>query len=632
MTSLSQAVLGFLATYLVHSTLFMGLAWLASRHFARSHAWRETMWKAAVVGGLVTSVLAQLAPWSPLQFELPAIGDVPTAPSVVAGMDRPLLRATANGAAVDATVPANDVTANETSAASAIDGTAALVEAPSANEATLADGTAAAGEATSANESTSTSPFITLDALGDWPWTTILFGTWLVTSLVLIVRFAWRMSRVSHAFGRRRPVYDGALLGTLEELRRAGGIRSRLRLTVARSVPSPVALPGGEICVPERLLTELSAEEQRAALAHELAHLARGDARWLAGTMVLECLFFFQPLLRVARHALRDAAEYQSDAWAVGILGERRSLASCLVQVAQWVSSKSPDLAGTMAMVERGSPLSRRVHRLLEGRWDAEPSARLRWSGALAFVALVGAFAPVVGAARPSQPVDAAAVAPAPTAELAVATPELVMPADDPLPNPEPGPTAEEFAAEVTPDEADEVASETVAPSASDLAFPTPRIDAPRMQIPLAAAPLPGQPSPVNVPVAVERSVPPPTNASVEERAADLGSLIERTDIEETAPTTRTADLFRSTTGVRALCDVVRCRIEGRRGFTGFDDDAVECEMQYFVDNVPQGGNVPDFDVALIESVEIYTGVSQIPSQYLGPQAICGVVVIRTRR
>ena len=618
MISLSQAVLGFLATYLAHSTLFLGLAWLVSRQFARSHAWRETIWKAAVVGGLATSVLAQLAPWSPLQFELPAVDDVRTAPSVVAGVDRPLLRPTANGTAVDATVLADDMTAAPEPAA--------VIEPAAVSEATLANGTTADGEPTSANESTADGPLITLNALRDWPWTTILFGTWVVTSLGLIVRFGWRMSRVSHAFGRRRPVYDGALLGTLEELRRAGRIRSRLRLTVARSVPSPVALPGGEICVPERLLTELSIREQRAALAHELAHLARGDARWLTGTMVLECVFFFQPLLRVARRALRDAAEYQSDAWAVGILGERRSLASCLVQVAQWVSSKSPDLAGTMAMVEHGSPLSRRVHRLLEGRWDAEPSARLRWSGAVAFVALIGAFAPVVGAARHTQP-ELAERPEAPalfTEELETAT--AITPAV------EPGPSAEGPTAEIAPDEASEVASQTVAPSASDVAFPTPRIDVPRMQIPLAARPLPGQPSPVNVPVAVERSAPAPASPSVEERAADLGSLIERTEIEETVPGARTSDLFRSATGVRALCDVVRCRIEGRRGFTGFDVNPVECEMQYFVDNVPQGGNVPDFDVALIESVEIYNGVSQIPSQYLGPQAICGVVVIRTRR
>jgi hypothetical protein len=118
---------------------------------------------------------------------------------------------------------------------------------------------------------------------------------------------------------------------------------------------------------------------------------------------------------------------------------------------------------------------------------------------------------------------------------------------------------------------------------------------------------------------------------------APRGNASTARTARETVPTGRTADLFRTMNGVQSLCDFVACRVVGRRGFSGFNDPPTNigqagCDLQFFVDGVPYNGALPDLTIDLIESVEVYNSVSQLPAQYHGPQARCGVVVIQTRR
>jgi HEAT repeat protein len=186
----------------------------------------------------------------------------------------------------------------------------------------------------------------------------------------------------------------------LATLRRTGGVWVPVRLTKSPAIASPMVFGSREICVPDRFVTDLTAAEQRAALAHELGHLARRDQAWLLCALVLECVFFFQPLQRVARRGLRESAEYMADSWAVRLGGGRLSLARCLAEVASWVStSDEPALAEMVAMAEGGSPLLSRVSRLLERDPEPEPRFGLRAAAVVALIAVAGAFAPAVGGA-----------------------------------------------------------------------------------------------------------------------------------------------------------------------------------------------------------------------------------------
>ncbi|MFO0980617.1 MAG: M56 family metallopeptidase [Planctomycetota bacterium] len=210
---------------------------------------------------------------------------------------------------------------------------------------------------------------------GGWPSPLWL---WLAGSgAVLGVYFArrWRLGR---QLDDQQEIVQGPLLESLRRLCRRQRLRRHVRLMTSANVSAPVAygILEPRIVLPRRALVDLDAAQLDSMLAHELAHLVRGDPAWLLVCRLLEGLFFFQPLNHVARRQLQELAEYRCDAWAVNALGANVPLASCLVEVASWLRGPAHD-ALVPAMASSESSLSRRVHRLLE---DPAPAARAsRW-------------------------------------------------------------------------------------------------------------------------------------------------------------------------------------------------------------------------------------------------------------
>jgi HEAT repeat protein len=154
---------------------------------------------------------------------------------------------------------------------------------------------------------------------------------------------------------------------------------------VTTRISSPIALGLAEICLPESALLDLDPEEQRAMLAHELAHLARRDPLWLAFASVVERVLWIQPLNRVARRRIVTSAEYLCDEWAVRRTGSGVALARCLAQVAEWIQT-SPLGVPVAGMAEERSLLVSRVEKLLAG---ARHDSRSRGVLAVASVAVV---------------------------------------------------------------------------------------------------------------------------------------------------------------------------------------------------------------------------------------------------
>jgi hypothetical protein len=67
------------------------------------------------------------------------------------------------------------------------------------------------------------------------------------------------------------------------------------------------------IVLPPQVLQRCEAAEVRLILAHELAHLRRGDLAWSWLLLVLRSLFFFHPLVWVASHEWRETQETACD-------------------------------------------------------------------------------------------------------------------------------------------------------------------------------------------------------------------------------------------------------------------------------------------------------------------------------
>src|SRR5688572_2157063 len=59
-------VAAWLATYALHSTLLLGAAWALTRWVVRAHGAREVIWKAALLGGLLSASVQVAAGFEPL--------------------------------------------------------------------------------------------------------------------------------------------------------------------------------------------------------------------------------------------------------------------------------------------------------------------------------------------------------------------------------------------------------------------------------------------------------------------------------------------------------------------------------------------------------------------------------------
>jgi beta-lactamase regulating signal transducer with metallopeptidase domain len=346
----------WLLTYALHSTLLLGIAWLVSRRMAgRSPLAEEAVWRAAMVGALMTASLQVAGGWEPLG------GSWQLDPEEAAVVSTPSWEHVEATLAAPAPRDRQPVEAAPIAAAPAPAPWVSPVGIPAA-------------------------------VLGLWLGGVLLVGLACARGYVLLHR------RLRH----RPEVIGGTLFEMLRRLSGEAGLAQEVHLGCSSRVPVPVALGGRrpEICVPPRALAALTAEQQEGMLAHELAHLVRRDPFWLAFTNLLTALFFFQPLQWVARRRLREISETLCDAWAVERTGRPLSLAQCLAEVAGWSFQPLGALPVAASMADRPSHLSRRIRRLLEGS-SPEGAARRRWLALAmgALVLVVAIAAPGVSAA-----------------------------------------------------------------------------------------------------------------------------------------------------------------------------------------------------------------------------------------
>ena len=103
---------------------------------------------------------------------------------------------------------------------------------------------------------------------------------------------------------------------------------------------------------------------------------------------VLEHLFFFQPLNRLARARMQEVAEFLCDDWAAARNGSGLDVARGLASVAAWLDGHAPSvpLAG---MAEHPSQLLARVTRLLERGGDEVERLRPWHVGGMALLLLM---------------------------------------------------------------------------------------------------------------------------------------------------------------------------------------------------------------------------------------------------
>ena len=195
-------------------------------------------------------------------------------------------------------------------------------------------------------------------------WAAALVTAWLAIVLYLSSDYAIKWRRFRQKINDRTAITSGPLFETVRELSKRAGVKRNLRLSISRVGNNLMAIGFSEICLPERLISDLSLEEQRSVIAHELAHLQRLDPIRLIAMSVIEVILFFQPLNLLANRRLQAESEYLTDELALRFTGDPDTLASSLLKFA--VAWRRCTLAPQAAGLRNGGPdLSERIKRIL---------------------------------------------------------------------------------------------------------------------------------------------------------------------------------------------------------------------------------------------------------------------------
>jgi beta-lactamase regulating signal transducer with metallopeptidase domain len=306
LAQLSAVLVAWVATYLVHSTLILGGAWIISR-FVKAHHTRDTLWKAAILGALATATMQRFSVIEPV------------------------------GGAHDASVVIERKVWEDAPVSRPVPGTEAGIYPARLMEVS--------------------------EAVRLIPLSIVVL--WAIYAALVLVRVLFATRRARAALGPRDIVIDSTVAERFRNVAARFGIKRTITLTVSGEMNSPVALGQTEICVPSRLVSELSPDEQESVLAHEIAHVVRRDPLWLLASVTIESILFFQPLNRLARLRIQEEAEFLADDLAVEKASSGLVLARCLARVAEWMSAPERRLLAP-AFVEQKASLTTRIKRLLD--------------------------------------------------------------------------------------------------------------------------------------------------------------------------------------------------------------------------------------------------------------------------
>ncbi len=438
MNSLSAVIVSLALTYLLHSTIFLVVTWVVVAALRdKSLALCERVWKFAAVAGLVTAAMQVTFGFStnavnisltsnPAPVDVQSVGEVALPPihqeisagddsnaESLAGNRSRSIEDPSHAARQDPTAPTrprsdSTQTWNEQDNASprrvvihdeSVESTIALPTNDAQHETVNAQRGSSNHRVVDDDRSSSATEI--LQGSQDLDGVTSSFGlSFVAASFAVAVIFGVLRMMVQDLMFRRRMalatrVQSDSANRVLQRLIQRNDLRRDVRLLSSSQFSEPVAfgLWRWTIVLPAGLETQLSKEELRALLAHELAHLTRGDVWWLwVGRVICSC-FAIQPLNFLARNRWQQAAEYLCDDWAVNNGASGLSLARCLTQIAQW-RLKSIDRELALAAGGPKKTLVRRVERLVsmtdrDDRWERGLRRRIL---TLASVALIGLF------------------------------------------------------------------------------------------------------------------------------------------------------------------------------------------------------------------------------------------------
>ncbi|MBL9129784.1 MAG: right-handed parallel beta-helix repeat-containing protein [Verrucomicrobiaceae bacterium] len=239
------------------------------------------------------------------------------------------------------------------------------------------------------------------------PWQTWAVIAWMTGVLALSARLGLGWLGLRRLRRHARVLGDALWLRRLAALSEKLGVKRAVSLMTSTTVDSPMTMGWWRpvIVLPASMLAGIPREQMEMILAHELAHIRRGDFIVHAMQCGIETLLFFHPVVWWIGADLRRLREECCDDLALRC-GQREDLARALLSLEQ---ARLPALAQGAA----GSSALARVRRLLGVSKSPAPRWKGTFAGVLVCVLLFSmllrtAFAAEVIQVKPGESIQAA--------------------------------------------------------------------------------------------------------------------------------------------------------------------------------------------------------------------------------
>ena len=220
---------------------------------------------------------------------------------------------------------------------------------------------------------------------------TVTGCVWLLGSACVLAWSLWRIARFDKLLRRSSAGAPAALESQLTSLcdRLDLPTPPELRLTTARIMPLVWWIGGrARVYLPAAMLEALQPQQLRWVLAHELAHIRRGDhfVRWIEW---LTCVgFWWNPVTWWARRNLRRNEELCCDALVLRALqGDRHDYANSLLTAVEFLAEPGVRPPAMASEINSGGFLKRRLE-MIVARTPLKSSPRWLQFAAAAFAAL----------------------------------------------------------------------------------------------------------------------------------------------------------------------------------------------------------------------------------------------------
>jgi beta-lactamase regulating signal transducer with metallopeptidase domain len=223
-------------------------------------------------------------------------------------------------------------------------------------------------------------------------WATGLFASWALIATALLVRLGLSLRHVSALRRHCRELDINAYPALMEVNERQS---RRVKLLVSDDVRIPTALGffRPAVVLPSWTLRDLSADELKIILLHELAHLRRWDDWTNLAQKFVKALFFFHPAVWWIDSRLALEREIACDDMVLEQTANARTYAASLVSIAEKVVADKMRMGRALALAQsalgRVREVSHRVAQILDSKRERTNRG---WRPALAMIGTLTAI------------------------------------------------------------------------------------------------------------------------------------------------------------------------------------------------------------------------------------------------